>query len=60
MFLCGKWGGAIFDDSLNFCLIVCVIMRSDFIFLIEFKLLPKGADHFIDGDVDYRLLDALW
>lgn len=39
---------------------VCVIIRSGLIwFLIEFKLLPESADHFIDGDVDYCLLDAL-
>lgn len=38
---------------------VCVIIRSGLIFLIEFKLLSESADHFIDGDVDYCLLDAL-
>ena len=54
MFLCWKGG-----DSIHFCFVLCDPKYGLIIFLIEFKLLPKSADHFIHGDVDYGLLDAL-
>lgn len=46
-------------DSFHFCFVLCDPKYGLIIFLIEFKLLPKSADHFIHGDVDYGLLDAL-
>ena len=42
------------------CVSINVVSTAMSSFLIEFKLLPEGADHFIDGNVDYGLLDALW
>lgn len=56
-FFVGKREGGY--DSFHFCFVLCDPKYGLIIFLIEFKLLPKSADHFIHGDVDYGLLDAL-